>query len=162
MLGSQAPVIYGATAATFQVNYTGVLIDAVEGNRTAIAVDLPIGAVLVMDPFGPREGRGVDFSRARANFLTGRKVIVTAVPITARRGGFVECVSLADNVLARVLANCTAGTTHLIVAADQFHLVNSTAVAAIADFASYAGVANQTLDLSGGAGLLNIAFRPLY
>lgn len=162
MVGSNSPVVYGGSAQTFTVNYTGVLIDATPANRTAIAVDLPVGAVLVLDPFGPQEGRGRDFSRARANFLTGRKVIVTRVPVTSRRGGEVECVSMADDVQALVQANATAGTTHLIVTADQFYLVGSTAVAAIADFASYCGVANQTSDTSGGAALRSIQFRPLY
>ncbi len=115
--------------------YTAKNINATPGSRTAINADLKVGHCLVLDPFGPDKGRGVDATQPQTSYLEGHVYIVTKVPSdlndipdstasTQRRGGYVSAVRLADcqAVQAFTKANMTGGTTRLGVANGQFEL----------------------------------------
>ena len=119
----------GRPLATHRVFFTGKTINATPASRTAITTGLiggevPLGAVLVRDPYGPDEGIGQDFTQPQTSFLHEQKVVVVKKfpKLAGSVGQWVEVVESGEYVEAMVKLNATAGTSILGPVNGQFAL----------------------------------------
>jgi hypothetical protein len=100
----------------FPVFYTGKTINAVNGSRTAINANVPIGGCVVMDPYqfdgadSTAGAKPVNVTQPATASLKSKKFIVVDVPVgvndiisgNQRRGGIIWVVDRADDVQALV------------------------------------------------------------
>jgi hypothetical protein len=116
--------------------YTAKTINATNGSRTAIAEDLKVGHVVVLDPYGwDGETDEINVTQPQTSFLTGRKYVVTAVDrdvnkivsSTQRKGGRVKLCPYADIIQVYCIGTTDiAIMDRLTVANGSFSLVQNT------------------------------------
>lgn len=174
----------GENIKTFKVWYTGKTINGTNASRTAVALtagtagvlatgQLPVGAVLVRDPFAFDTGgnklgigtdaspttvrtgayEGLDYTQPQTSYLNQRKVVVVepgvAPPNDSTGGRWVTVIESADT--CEVL---TVGTgTATITAGHQLTVINASFAATIAAANPPTTVAELVEVINNGIGI---------
>lgn len=154
---------WGQNQQALSGTYTGKNINATDGSRTAIATDLVVGAVLIVDPYSfETTNNGGCFTRPQTNFLHLPKYVVVEVPQGSVRGGPIRVVPLNQDFFGTVMCNAnfavgdvgaiTDGSWSL-VAQSVFAATN---LATTKTFGAKAGILAEAKDTSGTAALTRV------
>lgn len=134
---------------TIPVYYTGLIVHATAGSRTA-STGTPVGGdVVCYDPYGHDKGRGKDVTKPyTANLMFPAGVVVSVGPADASGGRWLQIVPFGQRgavMSVNTKANMTLGVTRLGPADDAFSLAAVAASVASAIAADAAAVKQVAL-----------------
>jgi hypothetical protein len=168
-----------AVGKPVRLYYTGLNINTTAASRAGWAVaadtnesELKIGSVVILDPCGHDEGKGIDVTRPQTSYLRNRAFVVTSVDPAVndfdtasalsnkRRGGWIEAVPVANSIEVRTKANMTIGATPLGLTNATFNLtaVSDSALDTTVEITPFKALAQQTVDTSTTSALATCQF----